>query len=304
MSTPDLNLLVALDVLLEEESVARAARRLKLSPSAMSRTLSRLREVTGDPLLVRAGRSLVATPRAMEMRARVGSLVQEGQSLLRTVDALDLKSVSRTFTLRTSDGFVENFGPRLLARVSAEAPGIRLNFLTKADKESAPLRDGRVDLETAVIDPAMGPELRTQALFQDRLIGAVNASHHLATGSVTVEAYAQARHVIVSRTGFDEDAVDRPFLPEGFSRRTGCAVGGFSMALALARSSDLVATVPELHTAALREGMFCFPLPMPVASFTVSIVWHPRLDADAAHRWLRACIRGVCAPRKEIAPEG
>jgi len=295
MSTPDLNLLVALDVLLEEQSVARAARRLKLSASAMSRTLSRLREVTGDPLLVRAGRGLVATPRALEMRASVGSLVQAGQSLLRAVDVVDLQSVSRTFTLRTSDGFVENFGPRLLARVSAEAPGVRLNFLMKPDKESAPLRDGRVDLETAVIDMAMGPELRTLALFQDRLIGAVNPSHHLANGSITVEAYAQARHVIVSRTGLDEDAVDRPFLPQGFSRSIACAVGGFSMALALSRTSDLVATVPERHTAALREGMFCFPLPMPAANFTVSMVWHPRLEADPAHRWLRACIRDVCA---------
>lgn len=304
MSGPDLNLLVTLDILLEEGSVARAARRLRLSPSAMSRTLSRLREATGDPLLVRAGRGLTPTPRAIELRARVGLVVQEGQALLKPANALDLKTVTRTFTLRTADGFVENFGPRLLARVGQEAPGIRLNFLQKSDKDSTPLREGLIDLETAVVEPSMGPELRTQALFRDRLIGAISASHPLARERITAGLYAQARHVIVSRSGFDEDAVDRPFLPEGFSRRIAGAVGGFAAALALARRSDLVATVPELHTETLREGMHSFPLPMPTSGFTVSMVWHPRLDADPVHRWLRACLRAVCVPEQQLTDGG
>src|SRR3954453_20419072 len=126
MSTPDLNLLVTLDVLLTEGSVARAARRLRLSPSAMSRALARLRETTGDPLLVRAGRGLVPSPRALELRERVPQLVQDGEAVLRPAHALDLKRLVRTFTVRTSEGFVENFGPDLLARVGKQAPGVRL----------------------------------------------------------------------------------------------------------------------------------------------------------------------------------
>ena len=117
MSTPDLNLLFTLDALLAEGSVARAAQRLHLSPSAMSRALARLRKVTGDPLLVRAGRGLVPTPRAIELRERVQRLVDEAQSLLRPVEQLDLSQLVRTFTLRTSDGFVENFGPALIQRL-------------------------------------------------------------------------------------------------------------------------------------------------------------------------------------------
>lgn len=295
MQGPDLNLLVVLDVLLEEGSVARAARRLRLSPSAMSRALGRLRETTGDPLLVRAGRGLVTTPRAIELRESVGAVVQQARAVLRPVEAFDLSTLERTFTLRTSDGFVENFGPRLLARVSAEAPGIRLNFLQKPDKGSTPLREGRVDLETAVVEPSMGPELRAQALFRDRLICAVSTCHPLAGSQFSAKDYTEALHVIVSRTGFDEDAVDRPFLPDGFSRRVATAVSGFATALALARKSELVATVPELHTTTLREGMFSFPAPVKTTGFTVSIVWHPRLDADPVHRWLRACIRQACS---------
>jgi len=296
MSIPDLNLLVALDVLLDEGSVAGAAARLHLSSSAMSRTLARLREVTGDPLLVRAGRGLVPTPRAIELRDRVGSLVQESQRLLRPAKALDLSTVERTFTIRTSDGFVENFGPHLLARLGKEAPGIRLNFLQKADKDSSPLREGRIDLETAVVEASMSPELRTQALFRDRLIGAISASHPLARTEISFKDYVEGRHVIVSRSGFDEDSMEGKFLPENIRRSVVSSVGGFATALALARHSDLIATVPDLHTESLREGMFSFPVPLRVTSFSVSMVWHPRLDSDPVHRWLRACMRAVCAP--------
>src|SRR3954471_3163453 len=100
MSAPDLNLLVTLDVLLAEGSVARAARRLRLSPSAMSRALARLRETTGDPLLVRAGRGLVPTPRALELRERVGRLVQDAEAALSPAGSLDLARLVRTFTVR------------------------------------------------------------------------------------------------------------------------------------------------------------------------------------------------------------
>ena len=117
----------------------------------MSRALARLRETTGDPLLVRAGRGLVPTPRALELRERVGQLVQDAEAVLRPAEMLDLKQLVRTFTLRTSEGFVENFGPDLIARVGEEAPGVRLRFVQKPDKDSAPLRDGTVDLETGVV---------------------------------------------------------------------------------------------------------------------------------------------------------
>lgn len=261
----------------------------------MSRTLSRLREATGDPLLVRAGRGLVPTPRASALRERVGALVQESRDLLRPANSLDLSRVTRSITLRTSDGFVESFGPSLLARVEAQAPGIRLNFLQKPDKDSAPLREGRIDLETAVIGPGMGPELRTQALFRDRLIGVTAQSHPLARGFISADRYVAASHVIVSRSGLDKDAVERPFLPEDLSRRVVASVGGFAAALALARQSHLVATVPERHTTGLRGGMFTFELPLDSAGFTVSMVWHPRMEADPVHRWFRACLRAVCS---------
>lgn len=295
MATPDFNLLVTLDVLLAEGSVARAARRLRLSPSAMSRALARLRETTGDPLLVRAGRGLVPTPRAIALREQVGQLVQDAEAVLRPAAKLKLKKLVRTFTLRTREGFVENFGPALIARVGQEAPGVRLCFVQKLDKDSTPLRDGTVDLETGVVGRATAPELRVQALFRDRFIGVVRAGHPLSRGEITPSRYAAGRHIGVSRRGLGAEPVDEALVPLGLQREITTIVGGFSAALALARASDLIATVPERHTGNLRAGMHSFPLPVATPEITVSLLWHPRLDADPAHRWLRGCVRDACA---------
>jgi DNA-binding transcriptional LysR family regulator len=295
MSTPDLNLLVTLDVLLAEGSVARAARRLRLSPSAMSRALARLRETTGDPLLVRAGRGLVPTPRALELRERVGPLVRDAQAVLRPSETLDLARLVRTFTLRTSEGFVENFGPPLIARLAEAAPGVRLRFVAKADRDSTPLRDGGVDLETGVVGKALGPEVRAQGLFHDRFVGVVRIGHPLGRGDITAARYAQGRHILVSRGGREEGPVDEALASLGLRREIATVVGGFSAALALARGSDLIAAVPERHSGVLRDGMFSFALPVAVPGITVSLLWHPRLDADPAHRWLRKCVQAVCA---------
>lgn len=294
MTRPDLNLLVTLDALLTEGSVARAARRLQLSPSAMSRALARLRDTMDDPLLVRAGRGLVPTPRALALRGQAHQLLQDVEAVLRPDETIDLTRLVRTFTLRTSDGFVENFGSTLLARIAGEAPGVRLHFLQKADKDSTPLRDGRVDLETGVIEDSMGPEVRTQALFRDRLVGVVREGHPLAAGDVTASRYRAAQHVVVSRSGADDGAVDQPFLPPDLKRTATTVVGGFSAALSLARLSDLVATVPDRHTANLRTGMHSFVLPGKTRTFTVSMLWHPRMDADPGHRWLRSRLREAC----------
>lgn len=294
MSAPDLNLLLTLDALLAEGSVAGAARRLKLSPSAMSRSLARLREATGDPLLVRAGRGLVASPRALELRERIGPLVQEAQAALRPAEALNLAKLAREFTLRTREGFVENFGAALLARVAAEAPGVRLRFVPKPDRDSTPLRDGSVDMETGVVGDTTGPELRAQALFRDRFVGVVRADHALSKGRVTAKRYAAARHVAISRRGSALGPVDDALAALSLSRDIAATVAEFSQALALARRSDLVATVPERHTGHLRDGLFSFELPLTLAPFTVSLLWHPRMDGDAAHRWLRNCLRELC----------
>lgn len=295
MTRPDLNLLITLDVLLSEGSVAKAARRQRLSPSAMSRALARLRQTLGDPLLVRAGRALVPSPRALELREPVRQLVQAAASVLSPVQPPELRTLERTFTLRTREGFVENFGPAILARVQREAPRVRLQFLPKLDKDSAPLREGHVDLDTGVVGPSAGPELRTQALFRDRFVGVVRLGHPLGRGRISVARYARSRHVVTAgRSATSQGPVDTALSALGLARDAAAQVGGFAAALALARATDLVATVPERHTGNLRHGLHSFELPIDVPPITVSLIWHPRMDGDPAHRWLRGCVREAC----------
>jgi DNA-binding transcriptional LysR family regulator len=305
MSGTDLNLLTALDVLLAEGSVASAARRLGLSASAMSRTLARLRDATGDPLLVRAGRGLVPTPHAAGLRERVQNLAQEAQAVLRPVGTgLDLASLERVFTVRANEGFVEAFAARLATAVTEVAPGVRLRFAPKPDKDVHVLREGLADLEIGVLGQT-GPEVRMQTLFRDHFVGAVRRGHKLLAAEVTAGRYAACGHVVASRRGRWVGPVDEALAARGLARTVVVVVPSFPAALAIACASDLVALVTNSFLVAEQERQGGstrveaqgFALPVPTTSITVSQMWHPRMDADPAHRWLRGLIHRVCTAK-------
>ncbi len=296
MNAPDLNLLIALDALLAEASVAGAARRLGLSASAMSRTLSRLRAVTGDPLLVRAGRSMVLTPRAEAMREGAQRTLFEALALLRPSPAgVDLSTLDRTFVLRTNDGFIEAFGPTLIVAAAKCAPLVRLRFVARAEKSAKALREGLVDLEIGVLGE-MGPEIRIQALFRDRFVGVVRPGHPLsALSGVGVSDYLAHAHVVASRRGRTAGPVDEALAEQGLERNIAAIVPGFPAALAVALASDLVGLIPASFLIHQPAAAYCmFELPVKVRGITLSQMWHPRAEADPAHRWLRQFVLRVC----------
>jgi DNA-binding transcriptional LysR family regulator len=210
--------------------------------------------------------------------------------------------VARTFTLRTSEGFVESFGADLVKCVMKDAPRVRLRFVPKQTRDAAGLRDGSVDLETGVVDATTSPELRQLPLFTDRLVGVVRAGHKLRRARVTPAAYAAAAHVGVSRRTVDKGWIDDALAALELERIVMTTVSGFATAVAVARGSDLVATVPERHTAALRAGMHTFELPFELPSFMVSMIWHPRMHADPVHAWLRDCLFRTAGERKQPSP--
>jgi DNA-binding transcriptional LysR family regulator len=294
----DLNQLFALNALLSEGSVAKAAERLGLSESAMSRSLARLRESTGDQLLVRAGRAMVLTPHALALRDRVRELVQESRAVLQPAGAsMDPRTLRQLFTIRANDGFIEAFAHQLVARAAREAPGVRLRFAPKPDKDVRPLREGLLDLDVGVLGESAGPEVRVQALFRDRFIAVVREGHPLLAGpEITAERYAACDHVVTSRHGRTVGPVDDALTAMGLVRNTAVVVPSFSTALSVAAETDLVALIPSSYFEHLRERgtLRAFALPMPTAQITVSQMWHPRLDRDPAHRWLRGVVLEVC----------
>lgn len=297
MTDPDFNLLIALDALLAEKSVAGAARRLGLSTSAMSRTLGRLRDTTGDGLLVRAGRVMVLTPYAESLRDRAREAVLHAREILRPgAAAPDLITLERAFTLRVNDGFIDAFGPALVADIAGRAPGICLHFAPKPEKSAGALREGRVDMEIGVMRN-MGPEIRLRTLFEDRFVGAVRAGHPLAAKDAVSEAdYVAWGHVVARRRGEARGPVDDALALRGLTRRIACVVPGFPAALAIAAASELIALVPAsfLLNPALASRFHRFALPFDTDAIAVSLMWHPRMENEPVHRWLRERIVAVC----------
>ena len=302
MADIDLNLLAALDVLLAERSVTTAAKRLGLSPSATSRTLARLRAATGDPLLVQAGRSLVPTPYAEQLANRVHALAQGARAVLTpALDHVDPALLERTFTIRANEGFVALFAPVLVAAVTEAAPHVRLCFAPKADKEATPLREGVIDLEVGTAG-ASAPEIRSQLIFRDRFIGAARLRHPLLEGPMTPERYAACGHVVTSRRGASRGPVDDALHALGLHRKIVAIVPSFLDGLNIARRSDLIALVPRScirDETIMAQGLQGFELPVATPELAISAMWHPRLDADPAHRWLRQKLMTTCRMEAE-----
>ncbi|WP_343216429.1 LysR family transcriptional regulator [Inquilinus limosus] len=301
----DLNLLVALDALLAEGSVAGAARRMNLSAPAMSRTLARIRDAVGDPVLVRAGRRLVPTPRAIELRDRVRAVVEDAQALLRPEGAADLTVLERTFTIRASDYAAGVFGAGLAAAAARQAPGVTLRFADQGQEDVNALREGRIDLDIGV--PAdTGPEIRVQALLQDRFVGVVRQGHPLLQGDMTAKRFAAATHVGASRRGRTRGPIDAALDRLGLSRRVALVMPSFYAALLTAAASDIVAALPlavVARAAGLGLAVQSFDLPVTVPTITVIQTWHPRFDKDAGHRWLRQLVKATIVETAERSGE-
>src|SRR3954468_15971394 len=196
----DANLAVALDALLTEQSVTRAAARLHTSPAAMSRTLARLRRLLQDPLLVRAGQTMVPTPRAQALRDEAATVVRGLSALLTPGGGVDPAALSGTFTLQTADLIGAALAPGLLRLARREAPGVSLRVRAEELEAGPALRDGRIDLEIGSIDH-VDPETRVEQLVTLRMTAAVRPGPPLTEGLLTPARLAAAEHVAVSRRG-------------------------------------------------------------------------------------------------------
>ncbi|GAA3038565.1 LysR family transcriptional regulator [Kitasatospora albolonga] len=284
----DLNLLTALDALLEEGSVAGAAARLHVTAPAMSRSLGRIRKATGDQILVRTGRSMVPTTRALAIRAEVHALVQQAHRLLSARQDLELASLERVFTVRWHDALTSACGPALITAVHRDAPGVRLRLSAEPGTDDAELRRGEVDLESSSSPPTL-PDIRHRLVGSDRLAVAVRPGHPLTEGALTIERYAAAEHLTLSRRGRLHDAIDHALSARGLERRVVAAGPTAAFALQLALAGDLVATLPEAVTRADRHrlGLVTLPLPVPMPEVPLYLLWHQRYDDDRAHAWLR-----------------
>ncbi|CAM5648373.1 LysR family transcriptional regulator [Streptomyces spiroverticillatus] len=290
MQLPDLNLLPALDALLRTGSVAGAAAEMRVSASAMSRTLGRLRRVVGDPLLVPAGRGLVPTPAAEAMRPGVRAALEAASMALQPPQPLELASLQREFTIRSSDSFCVSIGSDLVAYAAEAAPGVRLRMLPEGDEDPADLRDG-VDLDVGVL-PALPPDVRSLPLGTGGYAAVAREGAPFARRPLTVEEFAAVPHVTVSRHGRPHSVVDERLHALGLARDVLATVPTYSAACFMALGADVLALVPAAFAPyATREmALVVLEIPLDLPEAEHGMAWHLRLDADPAHRWLRTAV--------------
>lgn len=291
MKSIDLSLLTALDALLSTGSVSAAAERTHLSAPAMSHALARLREVLGDPLLVRAGRRLMPTPRAAELREPVRRLVAEARELMQPGSGAQLERTRREFVVRAPEGAGIVYGAALLALLQKTLPLVTLRFIPESDSDAMALREGRVDLDIGTVHDR-GVEIQTAVLYEQQLVGVARADHPLLAARVTLKRFAEQRHVAITRRGRTLEPLDSLLAAAGVARRVVLSVPSAYGALMAAAGSDMVACVPDhmARTVAPALDLTSFKLPVTVPPERVIQAWHPRFDADAAHRCLRECV--------------
>jgi DNA-binding transcriptional LysR family regulator len=295
MQSIDLNLLVALHALIEEQSVTRAAERMRVSAPAMSRTLGRLRRITGDPLLVRAGRGLVRTEHALAITAEVRQAVDLAQSVLRPAGVADPSRLERVFTIRASDAFIGSFGGSLIAHLQQQAPLVSLRFAGEGTESAAELRDGQVDLDVGAVHD-LDDGLDSEVLRTEHLSGVVRRGHPLTEGEVTPERLCEFGHLAVSRRGSRRGPVDAELRRHGLERRVFATVPDFYPALAIVSGTDLVTFAPTAMIATARiTGLASISLPFGLPPIDIAQTWHRRYAFDHTHQWLRMNVRRICS---------
>jgi DNA-binding transcriptional LysR family regulator len=291
----DLSLIEALDALLAESSVTKAAARLHTSAPAMSRALARLRRAFDDPLLVRAGRDLVPTARALELRGEAHAVATRARALFNNANVTDPRTAVRMFDLQVSDMLSTMFIPALIHDLRVQAPGISLRLRPENLEDTPALREGLVDLEIGIIGKGE-PEIRSETLITETLIGAVRPNHPLArTKTVTPRRFAAADHVAVSRRGRAHGPIDERLADLGLSRRVVAVVPSFVSALFLARETEVVCVAPATLGGAMLEtlGLRAFPIPLALPPLPIGMAWHPRNHQDRAHELLRERTRHI-----------
>ncbi|MBJ9975804.1 LysR family transcriptional regulator [Pseudomonas sp. S75] len=296
MQLPDMNLLVALDALLDEGSVVGAAQRMNLSPAAMSRTLGRIREALGDPVLVRAGRGLVPTPRALALRDQVRALVEQAGLVFNSADNVDLSRLERTFNVRTNDLFIALYGAQLLHMMQDQAPRTVLRFVPESHGDDLVLRQGHIDLVVSS-SIELGPEIKVQHLFDTHFVGLARERHPIFDTPITPESFVRYPQISVSRRGRANGPIDVELASFKLHRRVALITPSFHSAMFSLPASDLILPMPANILGNVLEfglPLRAFEIPMPLEKVRVMQAWHPRFDNDPAHRWLRRTLKACC----------
>ena len=284
----DLNLLVALDALLAERSVSRAAVRLHLSQPAASALLARLRELFGDPLLLRSARGMLPTPRALELLGPVRQVLDEIDAIVQPRAAFDAASAEHTFTLSASDYVEYTLLPKLVDYLEHKAPGVRL-VVRPLDVQTVAkqMESGEVDLCITGLQNASAG-LHVRPLYTERIVSVVRCKHPGVGARLTLDKFCSLEHIQVSVRGSGFSAlIDEALAALGRKRRARLTVPHFLLVPEIVARSDMISALPERLARGYAKKLRIFEPPLEIKGFTVGEMWHERNQRDPAQQWLR-----------------
>lgn len=305
LRTADLNLLVALRALLETRNVSRAAEELGLSQPAASHALNRLRDTFGDQLLVRSGRTMVATPKAELLLPKVRELLAGIESILDNEEEFSAPTSQRTFVIATNGFAAQRLVMPLVRAVSEEAPGANVHMVSLMDDNIRELlADGRVDLALLSMPMTSLPEsLMMRLLFNDPFVTTVRAGHPFTKQAPDAKAFADALHILVSPKGDAVGAVDRGLAELGLRRRIVTVLPDYLVVPSLLRETDYVITTTRSIASILSEQSGLVQISPPPGLVDIRgglyALWHERVQNDPASQWLRRLVLRVSEAVKE-----
>lgn len=285
----DLNLLTTLDVLLEERSVSRAAVRMGLTQSAMSRALGRLRDALGDPLLVPAGRGLERTPRAEAIAGPLREVLADVRTRVLAPAVFDPATTTRRFSVSSTDYTDVVLMPEIYAELARSAPGLGVDLVGPAAAFARGLEEAQVDLVVGIA-AAASRSLRARALFRDGWACLVPADH---AGALTLDHWLATPHIVVGTSRTAVGPVDAVLAREGLTRRIGARVHTFGLVPAIVAATGWVATLPRRVAERGGRGVRFEPSPLALPEITLSMLWHERAHHDPAHVWFREVVATV-----------
>jgi DNA-binding transcriptional LysR family regulator len=294
----DLNLLVALRALLAERHVTRAAARVGLSQPAMSHALARLRELLGDPLLVRTPNGMRPTARAEAMAAPLERALEDIGRLMTSPAPFEPRLSTRKFRIASNDYMELVLFPRLLRRLWTEAPNIDIRIVNLGESANADLAEGRLDLAMGVVELASpGPPrgIRSQELVSDGFVCVVREDHPVVKKRLSIDDFVALPHALVAPRGEGGSVVDSALARLGKKRRVAVEIPHFLVAPHVVRETDLLLTLAARVAASLAPllGLRRIPPPLELTTFTMAMLWHERQHVDRAHVWLRELIAAV-----------
>jgi len=297
MERVDLRLLVMLQALIEERSISRAAERMCLTQPAMSRAFDRLQELFGDELLVRAKQGYQPTHRALHLYAELEQLLPRLTGLLRA-NEFNPATASDIFRIAATDYAASVLFPDLLARIAKLAPNVAVEIFPWDDNVFRRLEINALDLVLWV--NSAPSEFRTELLFCDDFMCLVRQGHPIGTRPLTLERYLSYSHAMVTLGHQRQGVVDRALEEKGLSRRVQLKTPYFVSAVWMIENSDMVLTLPSRlarQMVKISRTRLLKP-PIELAEFRYIQVWHPRLDSDPAHQWLRRLLLEVSPTRQ------